>query len=1448
MFAIIKSPEAWVSERATRRYALAVALTAIAFAVRLALAPASAGVQPFAFFYLAVVLTAWWAGTGAAILASALSMATGAYFFWEPQLPLAEKSLGPLGVFTFVSCCLILLTRQARSSQRAALVNAKRIHATEAESAQRGAMLDGLAASLLDGILIVSPAGQIIYANEQFKAMWRLPPEVIATGSDVAALNWAETQVAHPKLFRAGVAEAYRGSRTALRGELEMKDGRVLERYGAPVVNQDAHYGWVWTFRDISDRKRAETQVRQSGNHLRQVLDSLYVFVGMLQADGTLIAVNRASLELAGLTVGDVIGKKFWDAYWWNYSPEVQAQLRSAIEQANMGQPMRYDVEVRMANDTRVWIDFQLAPLRDDRGRITHLIPSAMDVTERRRADAALRQSEGRFRLLLDSTAEGIYGLDAIGNCTFVNRTGLRLLGYETAEELVGTALHARLLQPSHPDAAYSDAGYPADLRLATDDPTPSCEGVFRRRDGSTFPTEYWSHSIVEDGVSVGAVVSFLDITQRKHAEHALRESEQRFHQAFADAPIGMALTDLDGRFQHVNRAYVELTGYSESELRHDLGFAQITHPEDLSVSLDALAQLRGGKTPTFVEEQRFLRQDGTPVWVRVSASLRRDAEGVPFQIIVLAEDISDRKRVQESLQESEQRHRLLSQTLEAERAKLGAIIENLPMGIGVGDVNGTTLSLNKAGLQAHGFTSEQEILSQIGKYVAEFELTYLDGRAMPPENWPAARAIRGDYVKNYELCLRNKSRGFERILSYNVAPVHNRDGAVMTIVYVMQDLTEQRRAQEALRVSEGIMEAFLNASPGILNLFDQELRYLRTDHITPTYFGLDRASIVGKSVDELNPSFAETVLRPMLRRVTESGEPILNIEVPGPAPNQAGALDIWQVSYFPVPLPGGARGLGVMGVDVTQKKRIEDSLREKEELFRAVAENIPQMAWMTGHDGTIHWFNRRWFEYTGTTLAEMQHRGWSIVHDPEHPDRVAAGWIAALRSGEPWEDTFPIRGRDGGYRWFLSRAFPIRDANGKITRWFGTNTDVTEQKRIESALRESEENLRTLLKREADTRQTLVLAMEAGRIGTFSWDVRHDYHVWSKETEQFFGYGPGEFPGTRVAFLDRVHPQDREWLRNVSRRRFDQRQETFSSQYRALRPDNTTAWLSVRGLIEYDDDGQARRMIGVMVDITAMKESEQALADARIQLEHHAARLEQTVAERTARLTETVQELETFSYSLSHDMRAPLRAMKGFSQILETEYAAQLDPHAADYLKKISRAAGRLDQLIQDVLTYSHILRGQISLQPIDIEKLAHQLIDENPALQPPRAEITIRSPLHPVLGHEAYLMQVLSNLVYNAVKFVAVGEQPRVQIWTETTATEIWLFVQDNGIGIPKEAHERMFRMFQRFHGDKFYEGTGIGLTIVRKAVERMGGQISLESEPGKGSTFRVQLRKPQ
>jgi PAS domain S-box-containing protein len=250
------------------------------------------------------------------------------------------------------------------------------------------------------------------------------------------------------------------------------------------------------------------------------------------------------------------------------------------------------------------------------------------------------------------------------------------------------------------------------------------------------------------------------------------------------------------------------------------------------------------------------------------------------------------------------------------------------------------------------------------------------------------------------------------------------------------------------------------------------------------------------------------------------------------------------------------------------------------------------------------------------------------------------------------------------------------------------------------------------------------------------------------------------------------------------------------------------------------------------------------ALAQAKSQLEEHTRNLERAVAERTAKLRESIEELEAFSYSLSHDMRAPLRAITSFSEILELRFGEQLGSEGKDLLDRVISSAGRLDRLIRDVLAYSRITLAPIERTPLDAEKLIEQIIAEHPSFQEPNAEIEVQSPLLPFVGHEASLTQCIYNLLSNAIKFVPKGKQPHVRIWTEPFEKCVRLWVEDNGIGIPAEAKDRMFFMFQRFHGSTEYEGTGIGLAIVRKAVERMGGRVGVESEAGRGSRFWLLL----
>ncbi|MEO6181998.1 MAG: PAS domain-containing sensor histidine kinase [Verrucomicrobiota bacterium] len=241
-----------------------------------------------------------------------------------------------------------------------------------------------------------------------------------------------------------------------------------------------------------------------------------------------------------------------------------------------------------------------------------------------------------------------------------------------------------------------------------------------------------------------------------------------------------------------------------------------------------------------------------------------------------------------------------------------------------------------------------------------------------------------------------------------------------------------------------------------------------------------------------------------------------------------------------------------------------------------------------------------------------------------------------------------------------------------------------------------------------------------------------------------------------------------------------------------------------------------------------------------------YAVTLEKMVTERTAQLREKIGELEVFSYSLSHDMRQPLRAMQGFAQILLDDYGETFAPEPKEILQRIKTAADRLDRLILDVLTYSHATRGGNELSTICLTAIVREVVESYQNLRNAKIEIEPTGAL--VRGYEVGLTQCVSNLLTNAVKFVPTGKIPEIKIWTESRDTFVRLWIQDNGIGIAPEDQKRIFEIFSRIHSNELYEGTGIGLSIVSKSVEKMGGRLGVESELGQGSRFWIELQKAE
>lgn len=292
-----------------------------------------------------------------------------------------------------------------------------------------------------------------------------------------------------------------------------------------------------------------------------------------------------------------------------------------------------------------------------------------------------------------------------------------------------------------------------------------------------------------------------------------------------------------------------------------------------------------------------------------------------------------------------------------------------------------------------------------------------------------------------------------------------------------------------------------------------------------------------------------------------------------------------------------------------------------------------------------------------------------------------------------------------------------------------------------------------------------------------------------------------------------------------------------------------------VEGYYEYifnpviGPDGEVTIVAGSTRDVTKRKALERTLSAtikelelAKQGLQAQAVSLESDVQERTAKLQESITQLETFSYSISHDLRGPLRAMQSYARIIEEESGRQMTDENQTYLRRIIAAADRMDRLIQDVLIYSRLSHGTLALEPVDLAKLLNDILETYPQFHRPSSNVQVSLPLPTVLGNEAALTQCFSNLFGNAVKFVASGVIPKIEVWSESDNRSVTVFVKDNGIGIDPSLHDKIFEMFQQL--DTQREGTGIGLAVAKRAVERMGGKIEVSSRPGIGSTFAVNL----
>ena len=647
-------------------------------------------------------------------------------------------------------------------------------------------------------------------------------------------------------------------------------------------------------------------------------------------------------------------------------------------------------------------------------------------------------------------------------------------------------------------------------------------------------------------------------LRESQKSVEAVPDSEARFRAIFENAAVGISRVAPDGRLLEVNQRLCDIVGYTREELMTKT-FADITHPEDLKADLRAMRRMLGGEIETYLREKRYYRKDGSIVWVNLTVSMSRKADGSPDYFISVIEDISARKLAEEKLHENEERLLLAS-----EAAGLGVFEWDMQAD--------RTVWENERMYEIFGHTHADGALSK-----AQFIERYVH-----PDDAPTLEQKMTDGMKSMRpvhtgFRIRRKD-GALRWLDLSASFELARDQTPIRILGMLADITERKQIEESLRESQERLQIFIEHAPVPLAMFDREMRYLAASRRWMTDYRLGDRDIRGQSHYALFPEVPER-WKAVHRRTLE-GEIVRADEDRFVRADGEVQWVRWETRPWHA-ADGAIGGIVIFSEEITDRKLASEALRESELRFRTMISAIPNLSYETDADGANIFTSDQWRAYTGMTEEESAVAGFIRAYHPDEAEDVLAQWSAAVRLGASFERKCRIRAADGSYRWFLNRAQPGRDAEGRLVRWAGSLTDIDDLIRAEERARENELRFRTMI----SAVPSLTFEADVDGNNTFSSDQWLSYTGMT--AEETAGRG----------FVRAIHPDD---VEEVTARWFAAMRSgtLYESRHRMRAADGSYRWFLCRALPARDAEGRIVRWAGSLADIDDLVRAGEALRE----------------------------------------------------------------------------------------------------------------------------------------------------------------------------------------------------------------------------------------------------------
>ncbi|MBF2086828.1 PAS domain-containing protein [Thermoleptolyngbya sp. C42_A2020_037] len=1031
--------------------------------------------------------------------------------------------------------------------------------------------------------------------------------------------------------------------------------------------------------------------------------------------------------------------------------------------------------------------------------KIASVLCISRDITERKQTEQQLRDLSDRLSLALQSAKLGVWEWDPTSNQVVWDDWICELYG-------VSPSNHPRPFSEWEPLVHPDDFPHcQAEAWQALQDPTVNTGGIeFRivRPDGSVCYIEsYFLVQREETGQPKRLVGVNLDITERKRAEEALAASEQQLSTLISNLPgyVYRVQNDPDYTPLFISAGVEAVTGYRQDEylVERSISCGQEVHPDDAEWVWALVQQAVGDRTP-YECEYRIRTKTGEERWVwERGRGIYNDAGNLEW-LEGFVTNISDRK-----IAEAE---------LRAQKELLQITLDHLPVMVSVHSDTGNILLVNQTIEQTVGWTQAEHWTRDV------LRECYPD----PADYDRVTRHIAAADSTWQEFRLRTRDG---RMIDTAWTQIPLPDGCSIGIG---QDITERKQAEaarlqaETLQTELKLLETVLDSV--LAGYWDYNLRK-GTNYWSP---GLKR--MLGYAEDEIPhtlDNWERQILPEDLQKAKDCLERHVRSRGAEPYYNEVryrhkDGSSVWVICAGQgIEWSESGELLRMVGchVDITQLKHIEAQLRISEGHLQE-AQRIGNIgSWefdvqteqITWSEQIFHIFRRDLALGTPEDFAAFQ----QLVY-PSDREFYAQTVQTLIATHQPYDIELRICRGDGSIGYVQARGEAMLNAAGCLRKLRGTVLDITERK-----LAEEERRLLT---------DRLTLALKAGEIGTWDWNTNHEI-TWDDRMYEIYGLQRLQALGRPVQYrewCDRLHLDDLVSTETALQAAL-LGEGDYDVEFRIWRTDGELRWIKANGIVQRDAHGNPISMTGINYDITKRKRAEAEILQKSIQLEA------------------SNRELEAFAYSVSHDLRSPLRAIDGFSRALLEDYGHQFDDEGRDYFNRIRHNVQRMGMLIDDLLSLSRVSRAEMRHVAVNLSAIAQELLQELQTAEPERQIECIIAPDVIVWADPSLMRVVLSNLLQNAWKFTSHHPTARIEFGIIKQDEQPTYFVQDDGAGFDMAYSSMLFGVFQRLHNMTEFPGTGIGLATVQRIIHRHGGQVWAEAAVEQGATFYFTLPTP-